>query len=56
MGESQGGKAGTYLMREDCMSLSPEYETHGEERESSILIAFLTQSMRNRHAIVQAAL
>lgn len=56
MGESQGEKASTYLMAKDCMSLSPEYEAYGEERENSILIAFLTYSMRNRHAIVQAAL
>lgn len=56
MGESQREKASTYLMGQDYMSLSPEYEAHGEERENSIHIAFLTYSMRNRHAIVQALL
>lgn len=56
MGESQRGKSSTYLMGQDRMSSNPEYEAHGEERENSIVIAFLTYSMRNRHAIVQTAL
>lgn len=57
-GESERGRESVYIFHGTGLHdfLNPEYEAGCAERENDVHSSFLTRSVKNRHAIVQAAL